>query len=300
MISIIICSKSPSLFKAVSDNIKETIGVPYEIIGIDNSEGKYGICKAYNLGAAKAQYDIFCFAHEDILFVTQNWGANVINHLKDERVGLIGTLGAYPTLKIPSCFLAEVCMVEANYIDVNIETNISRQVFATVNDIDKSLIKEVTAVDGVLLITRRSVYEEFQFDDKLLTGFHGYDVEYSLQVRTKYKTCVVFDLKIKHFFTGGLNKQYINEMILVSKKWEHILPISVIMYTHNDFANYHWLAMARFIELIVEFNYSWSFIFRQYLYFSFNKYFRVKPFLAIIIKIILPKFFQKVKHTIYH
>lgn len=76
MISIIICSKNKDLLKDVSANIELTIGVPYEIIAIENNKGEFGICKAYNDGASKAKYDIFCFMHEDISFETQNWEPN--------------------------------------------------------------------------------------------------------------------------------------------------------------------------------------------------------------------------------
>ena len=41
MISLIICSTREELDPVLKDNIAATIGVPYEIIHIDNSQGKY-------------------------------------------------------------------------------------------------------------------------------------------------------------------------------------------------------------------------------------------------------------------
>lgn len=293
MISIIICSINKTLLNAVSESIKETIGVPYEIIAIDNSAGKYGICKAYNLGAAKAKYDIFCFMHEDITFETQNWGQNVVNHLKDESIGLIGAMGAYPTLKIPSCYLSDVCKLESNFIHVDTNTNINSIVYNTVKRSDTSIIKEVTAVDGALMITRRNVFNEFKYDDILLTGFHGYDIEYSLQVKNKYKVCVVFDLVIKHFFNGGLNKQYIIETIKVYIKWQHILPITILPFTKEEYVKYHWLALNRLVELMISFSFNWTFILKQFIYFSFNKFFKFNEFISIIKNQLLPKFYTQ-------
>ncbi|RFP64156.1 hypothetical protein D0N36_15745 [Hymenobacter lapidiphilus] len=54
MISLIICTRDPAALAAVSQSAAATIGVPFEIVPIDNSQGQYGICEAYNLGAARA------------------------------------------------------------------------------------------------------------------------------------------------------------------------------------------------------------------------------------------------------
>lgn len=60
MISIIICSRYSSLSQELQSNIHATIGAcEYELVHIDNSENKYNIFEAYNLGVRKAQGDIF-------------------------------------------------------------------------------------------------------------------------------------------------------------------------------------------------------------------------------------------------
>ena len=58
MISIIICSRNPEMDKRLDENIRQTIGAEYEIVLVDNSEGKYGICGAYNEGVIRSQGDI--------------------------------------------------------------------------------------------------------------------------------------------------------------------------------------------------------------------------------------------------
>lgn len=299
MISIIICSRNKTLLNNVSESINKTIGVPYEIIAIDNSEAKYGICKAYNLGASQAQYDIFCFMHEDVLFATKNWGINVVNHLRDESVGLIGAMGAYPTLKVPSCYLFEVCRLESNFIHVDTNTNISTPQYNTVNPKEKLLLKEVTAIDGAIMITRRDVFNDFQFDDILLTGFHGYDIEYSLQINSRYKVCVAFDMIIEHlFFSVRLNQQYIIETIKVYKKWQSLLPITIDNFTDTEYKDFHWLALKRLMELITGLKFNLGFTLKQYFYFSFNRFFRFKPFIVIIKNIILPNVYSNFKKSL--
>lgn len=73
IISIIISSYQPNYFLALEKNIAETIGIPYEIIKIDNPN-TMGICEAYNKGASKAQFENLLFIYEDILFQTKYWG----------------------------------------------------------------------------------------------------------------------------------------------------------------------------------------------------------------------------------
>ena len=66
MVSIIMCSRNPEMDKRLDENIKQTIGTEYEVVLVDNSAGRYGICGAYNEGVRRAKGDILCFMHEDI------------------------------------------------------------------------------------------------------------------------------------------------------------------------------------------------------------------------------------------
>jgi glycosyltransferase involved in cell wall biosynthesis len=102
MISIIICSRNPDISDELKQNIAKTIGVEYELIVIDNSKNKYTIFSAYNEGVRRAQYPYLCFMHDDILYHTDNWGTKVIEHFKDEKIGLIGVIGGHYMPKCPA------------------------------------------------------------------------------------------------------------------------------------------------------------------------------------------------------
>ena len=56
MLSIIISSYQDKFYSALEQNIAETIGIPHEIIKIDNPN-LMGICEAYNKGALLSKYD---------------------------------------------------------------------------------------------------------------------------------------------------------------------------------------------------------------------------------------------------
>ena len=93
MLSIIICSKHKVLPASFLGNIDQTVGVAYEIVCIDNSENKYSIFSAYNLGVARSQYPFLCLVHEDVYFHTENWGNKVIKHLSEPKTGIVGIAG---------------------------------------------------------------------------------------------------------------------------------------------------------------------------------------------------------------
>ena len=68
MISIIICTTSPSITSELEENIKTTIGISnYEIVPIYNINNEYSIFEAYNLGVDQSKYEICCFMHDDII-----------------------------------------------------------------------------------------------------------------------------------------------------------------------------------------------------------------------------------------
>ena len=99
MLSIINCSVNEQYLKDLEINIKETIGVPYEIIVFDNRNINYGLTKVYNQCAEKSQYPYLCFLHEDTKWITKNWGDIIIEKLKDKETGMIGFAGGVAKLK---------------------------------------------------------------------------------------------------------------------------------------------------------------------------------------------------------
>lgn len=72
----------------------QTVGYTYELIVIDNSEYKYSIFEAYNLGIERSSGEYLCFIHDDILFHSQDWGKAVEGIFNDDvKIGLIGNFG---------------------------------------------------------------------------------------------------------------------------------------------------------------------------------------------------------------
>lgn len=224
MISIIICSINQELYTQVSKSIAETIGIEHELIQIPNAVKNYGICKAYNLGAAQAKYQFLCFLHEDILIKSTNWGADIIQFFEqNENVGIIGVAGSVYKSSAPS--------VWAQGLHGTDHVNLIQHYRKTVSMHTESMgeqFSEVKTLDGVFLFTKKEVWQKHNFDETTFDRFHCYDLDFCLQVGQQSKIFVFNNLLIEHFSSGSLNKDWVHYSIKLSEKWKSVLPVGNI------------------------------------------------------------------------
>lgn len=228
MISIIISTYRPELFNNISKNIEATVGVPYEIIPIEN-KGLMGLCKAYNIGAERAKYDILCFAHEDINIQTKGWGEKINTTFRDnEKVGLIGVVGSKYKPFIPSGWSHPY----ADYANLFC-SNIIQYYKDKTKLPDYSFLKPlqdnspaVVSVDGVFFCTKKNIATECLFDQDTFKSFHCYDVDFSLQVFQHYQVIVTYDILIEHFSEGSFDKSWIDATLSLHTKWGGKLPLT--------------------------------------------------------------------------
>ncbi|MBA4167515.1 MAG: hypothetical protein H0X41_08245 [Chitinophagaceae bacterium] len=278
MISVIICSKEQHHLERLSQNIRETIGVPYEIIATDNSVRQEGICAVYNSAASKARFSLLCFVHEDVLFDTPEWGKKIFMHLQNKDIGLIGIAGGDAKSLVPSSWYIPA---RSNHIHVfqHYRYNDTKPTHILVTDPNNDCnAKRASALDGVFLCTRKEVFDQHPFDEVLFRGFHGYDIDYSLQVSTTHELLSISDILIHHFSEGRPNRQWMESTLQVSRKWKKRLPVSVHPLTHKEFGDHHWAAMQMFIQRLVTMDYSTLAISRYFIYYSFNSFFTIRRF----------------------
>jgi glycosyltransferase involved in cell wall biosynthesis len=221
MISIIICSRNPSISDDLQGNIDATISSEYELIVIDNSQNKYSIFEAYNLGIERSNGAYLCFIHDDILFHTQGWG-EVVNQIfeADNSVGLIGVAGAKIKTKMPSAWWD--CNKGDNY--TYIVQHFKNKKKETWNyGFDKNPIEEVVVIDGVFMVLRKKDKISFH---KSMTGFHNYDLNLSFECKKQgLKIVVTNQLLIEHFSIGSINKEWIASTSKMHELYQKILPL---------------------------------------------------------------------------
>ncbi|MBT0810563.1 hypothetical protein KIH41_04650 [Litoribacter ruber] len=235
MISIIICTINPTNLLNISKNIENTIGVPYEIVAIDNTQNPKGLTAIYNEGSKKAKYENVCFVHEDVKFQTQDWGKVILKIFTNEEVGLVGVAGSSHKPKIASGWGA--LGLQEKFIKINLIQHfkfVNQPPIKQYQNTENEKLAQVACLDGVLLISKKSIIEEFPFDEKLLKGFHCYDIDLSLAIGQKYKVAVTYEILIDHFSEGKTDVNWIADTILIHDKWKNILPISINPIDHSE------------------------------------------------------------------
>jgi glycosyltransferase involved in cell wall biosynthesis len=231
MISVIVCSDSERevAFSALAANIKNSVGVPFEIIRVVNDATMPGICEAYNRGAAKAKYNFLCFVHDDIFFTTNDWGKKLIKHFDaDEDAGLIGVLGCiYKTKMVAWWPHARIENAETKRINIiqHYKYNPAREKeIYSLNPFNEQKAK-VVDIDGVFMATKKNIWEANKFDADLFKGFHGYDADFSIQVGRTKNLYVVYDIVIEHFSEGNFDCDCLLDYFKLHKKWKTCLPL---------------------------------------------------------------------------
>jgi Glycosyltransferase like family len=222
MISIVICHRSINLLEQFKRSLAETIGLEYELIVVDNSTGRYGICQAYNLGGKQAKYDLICFVHEDILFHTQNWGKLLLQHFNDPSVGAVGVAGSKIFGKKWFTFGGN-----KGFGKINILQHTPKGKIVHLQKIDPNAkAGDVVSLDGVFIACRKSIFENILFDEVQLKNFHCYDMDFSLRVSQQSRVQVAYDILIEHISTANYDARFFKEFDAhFMPKWKGQLPL---------------------------------------------------------------------------
>lgn len=219
-ISIIVCATKPNLVEELRENIAETIGenAVYEIIAIDNTVNPQAISKVYNEGGGKAQYDNLLFIHQDAGFVTKDWLSPIEKKLKEPDCGVIGFAGTKVFYNYPSGWGNHGFEWIVAYFDSG-----------TVEDTNRPAGKdfaEVVAVDGYAMFVRRDVWRKKPFDEEAITGFHCYDIDFSLSMVPEYKNYVCCNVLTYHRSPGNFDEKWAEQTLkLYNAKWKNMLPL---------------------------------------------------------------------------
>lgn len=231
MLSIIICSISDERLEALKRNIESTVGIEYEIISIDNKVNQWPIAKAYNYGAQSAKYPYLFFVHEDVMFHSIGWGEFIINKLAEPDCGVIGFAGSKVKLRAYSGWGQNY-----NWVCSYLYQRANGVSFFDVHNAFLDIpFQEVVVLDGLGMFVRKDVWARYPFDEIALTGFHCYDIDFSLQIAASRKfrnyVCSTNEVLIEHFSLGNINISWFEDTIRLHKlKWNQILPIQVHGY----------------------------------------------------------------------
>ena len=225
MISCVICSRQPDISVELKENIASTIGCEYELVVIDNSKNEYSIFSAYNEGIRRANGDILCFMHEDILYHTSGWGPKVVDYfVQYPQAGLIGVAGTHYMPAMPAAWWdSEV--VSEHYIQGFHEYG-KYKTSMEYNDKYRKKITKVVSVDGFWMCLPKQIFTYIEWDEEYYKGFHGYDTDIALQVwKNKSEVHLYYNILIEHKSLGDAGLAFHNACEKVYDKWNSFLPM---------------------------------------------------------------------------
>lgn len=194
------------------EQIRNTCGLlDPDIIAIENDH-QYSLSEAYNMGLAQAKYDIVVFMHDDIKFVTNNWGRKLCKHFtRNPEYGIIGVAG---TNNLMSGMWWED-RISMHGI-VNHSNGLKTWTTRFSDDLGNKL-KPMVVLDGVFFaIDKHKIVHTFNEEFK---GFHFYDLAFIFKnFLAGVKIGVFTDIRITHMSVGETN----DEWVINKKQFEEL------------------------------------------------------------------------------
>lgn len=224
MFSIIVSSINDDKIKSLAISLEKVTDSKFELIIMDNKNGTKSLSCAYNEGAKKATYPYLIFLHEDVQLKWFKWSTILVRIFDNNPdIGVIGVAGG--TYKSKS-FSPAWFNFRNNGHRINIvQPNDVGELESWVENPNKESLSEVVVVDGVFMCCRKSVWEQYNFDENVIQGFHFYDMDFCLGVRSLgYKNYVTHEILLEHFSSGKNNLDWYKHGKRVHQKWENALP----------------------------------------------------------------------------
>ncbi len=202
-ISIVVCAADGRNLEIHREHIADTIGVPWEYIGIDNSVMQFSLARAYNEGARLATAPLIVFVHDDVFFATPDWGKLLREKFReDPALGLLGVAGSsYFDCRHPYWVAAREPFIQGQIIHHFDSARLSRYSNLSVD-------APVVALDGLMLATTADIWSRHPFDQDTFDGFHFYDLDFSLRVSETADVRVTPDILLKHLSGGNFGDEW--------------------------------------------------------------------------------------------
>lgn len=230
-IAIIICSVNPDRARNAVNSFVATAGVELELHIVDNRTDNRPIAAVYNQAARDCQSPYLLFIHEDVIIETQDWGKILVEKLGEPDCGIIGFAGSCVWLPAPAAWWDLPKMYQRSYysqqedgkiVDYHLPAGVSKG------------FMPVVSLDGVAMAVRRDVWAAHPFDESVLTGFHCYDIDFSVAISRHFTNYVCYGIRLIHLSKGNYDLRWleISDRIFRSK-WEELPPVITVEAEKN-------------------------------------------------------------------
>ena len=224
-IAVVVCSKDNNEVKErVVNHIKETCECNAHTYFMYNPEG-IGLSEIYNsmLPPEKVEYDIIVFIHDDIEFLREGWGREVLRLFNEhEDYGIIGVAGSAQFDEKGAWW-----NYEKKFGQVLHRHDGKSWLTAFSPLLDKDL-QEVVVIDGLFMaVHRKRIAENFSRE---LLGFDFYDIYFCLAnfFEKKCKIGVTTNIRMAHNSVGALKDSWYKNREIINEKFGNKFPIDIL------------------------------------------------------------------------
>jgi len=214
--------------KKFNSHIKNTIGCLHEIYSVKN-HNQFSLNEVYNDALKKYSGEnglIFVFIHNDIFFITKNWGKTLLRKFNNFKFDIIGVAG--------TTFLNEngIWWDKKQHMCGAVEHTDGAKTWLSDYGSNFKGLKPVVIIDGLFMaVNPDTIIHEF---DENLSGFHFYDISFCFNnFIDGCDIAVTNEIKILHKSIGITNKEWdINRKDFISKN-RQFLPLSLNVLDHD-------------------------------------------------------------------
>lgn len=221
-ITIVTCSRFNEFEKEdFIKNVHSTCGVEHDLIFINNSEGK-SLTSIYFENINKCQTDIIVFIHDDIEFMQNGWGLELVKLFENNKeYGIIGIAGC-------SDFDNNACWWNSKNRYGQVAHKKDGMVWLSeFSPILSTDLEEVCVIDGLFMaIERTRITRNFDTD---FIGFNHYDTSFCLDnyLDEECKIGVTTNIKVMHNSIGEVKLEWFKNKELLINKFGEYLPITI-------------------------------------------------------------------------
>lgn len=222
-LTVVVCSREmDSEEKGIAKKIEESCGCDVRVMYVVNPEG-IALTKIYSdvISAEEVTSDVVVFVHDDVDFLRNGWGAEILRLFRDnEEYGIIGVAG--------STYFDEKAAwwtYEGNLFGQVLHRNDGKSWLSAYSPLLDKDLEEVCVVDGLFFaVHRKRITKNF---DTELDGFNFYEIDFCLAnfLDGGCKVGVTTNIRIAHNSMGELKDNWYKNREKIIEKYGSYFPI---------------------------------------------------------------------------
>lgn len=221
-ITVVVVSREPQESRAnLIAMLERTCKANLQIIYMYNN-GCVGLTKIYNEMLERASTDIVCFIHDDIEFLKDGWGAEVLRLFDQHQdYGIIGVAGSAEFHDSAAWW---------TYKDIYgqvLHRSGGKSWLTTFSPLLKEDLQEVCVIDGLFMaVHKKRITKRFDED---FDQFNFYDISFCTAnfLDGGTKIGVTTNIRIAHSSIGETKQNWFDSKELYLEKYSDYLPLYV-------------------------------------------------------------------------